>query len=232
MMLVFNSCRRGSDPFSELSFSNSPERYVTHCKTNRPEDGDPHSELKTRTVAVSRYRNHVLHRVHRVVYRPAAGIEGLADGSYMTPHQCLPGWHEYVRADRFQLSCRRRSRSDGSEEFCQRLERICWARCFWPFCSLGSSRSNTTERFRTTFCRAISRKHHRRPSGKPAANWKLLFAIASLNTPAVVLLPTDRPNDIVNLVNQIAALPTTAKPPEGMSEATFSCSQGIRSSRC
>lgn len=34
-------------------------------------------------------------------------------------------------------------------------------------------------------------------------------------------VPTDRPNDIVNLVNQIAALPTTAKPPEGVSEGTF-----------
>ena len=34
-------------------------------------------------------------------------------------------------------------------------------------------------------------------------------------------VPTDRPNDIVNLVNQIAALPTTATPPEGVSEGTF-----------
>ncbi|MBC7966350.1 MAG: cytochrome c oxidase subunit 3 [Fuerstia sp.] len=33
-------------------------------------------------------------------------------------------------------------------------------------------------------------------------------------------VPTDRPNDIVNLVNQIAALPTAAKP-EGVSEGTF-----------
>lgn len=32
---------------------------------------------------------------------------------------------------------------------------------------------------------------------------------------------TDRPNDIVNLVNQIALLPTTATPPEGVSEGTF-----------
>lgn len=34
-------------------------------------------------------------------------------------------------------------------------------------------------------------------------------------------VPTDRPNDIVNLVNQIAILPTVAKKPEGVSEGTF-----------
>lgn len=34
-------------------------------------------------------------------------------------------------------------------------------------------------------------------------------------------LPTERPNDIVNLVNQIAALPSTATPPKGVSAGTF-----------
>ena len=35
------------------------------------------------------------------------------------------------------------------------------------------------------------------------------------------VVPTDRPNDIVNLVNQIATLPSVATPPEGVSEGTF-----------
>ena len=41
------------------------ERHVTHCKTCGIEDGDPHSELQTRIVAVSRYGNHVLHGLYR-----------------------------------------------------------------------------------------------------------------------------------------------------------------------
>ena len=80
MLFVFSFCLRGSDPFSELSFSNSPERYVTHCKTDCPEDGDSHSEFKTRIVAISGDRNYVFHGIHRVVHRPATWLEGLANG--------------------------------------------------------------------------------------------------------------------------------------------------------
>lgn len=80
MMLVFNFAGEGQIPHSELSFSNPLERYVTHCKTNCPEDGDSHSEFKTRIVAISGDRNYVFHGIHRVVHRPATWLEGLANG--------------------------------------------------------------------------------------------------------------------------------------------------------